>query len=80
MYVARRSLDRLPDVAMEPAAITRDYDFFFAPFLFPAETLYLNKLPGWRERSRRAACFLGEVWTKDAEALKKFAPILKVLG
>ncbi|HVR62780.1 MAG TPA: hypothetical protein VMU50_12835, partial [Polyangia bacterium] len=74
---ALRALDRAQIATMNPVAVGRRYDLFFASFLFPEETLYLEKIAGWREQARYAACFLGEVWTKDAERLRRHAPILK---
>ena len=47
--------------------INQDYELFFSIFLFPSQLLYLNSLKGWKENSKKKACFLGEVWTKDLE-------------
>ena len=73
---ARRALDRPAVATMDAIAVNRRYDLFFAAFLFPEETQYLPRIAGWREQARYAACFLGEVWTKDAARLKQHAPIL----
>src|SRR3954469_1349438 len=48
----RLSLGFLPEVVTEEVEINRDYDLFFAAFLFPAEAGSLRNLKGWRERSR----------------------------
>jgi hypothetical protein len=74
---ARRRLGLLPQAAMPEVRVTRSYDLFFAAFLFPEELLFLNRLRGWRERAKIAACFLGEVWTKDIERLRAHAPLLR---
>ncbi|HXI58228.1 MAG TPA: hypothetical protein VNO55_19310, partial [Polyangia bacterium] len=76
---ARRSLNLLAGMTMtmNPVTVDRKYDLFFAVFLFPAEVLYLNKVQGWREQSRHAACFLGEVWTKDRALLAQYRSLLR---
>ena len=74
---SRSSLGLLPAVVTEEVEITRDYEFFFAALLFPAEAGSLRNLKGWRERSRHAVCFLDDVWTKDTKVLETYAPILR---
>lgn len=74
---SRVSVGLLPEVVTEEVEVTREYDLFFAAFSFPAEAGSLRNLKGWRERSRQAACFLNEVWTKDTKVLKAYAPILR---
>jgi hypothetical protein len=82
--LGRRALDtsrrrlRLPvGSSFKETVVERDYELFFAPFLFPTEAGNLANLKGWRERSKLAACFLGELWTLDAELLRIYAPILR---
>ncbi|HYV65277.1 MAG TPA: glycosyltransferase [Myxococcales bacterium] len=43
----------------------RDYDLFFPIFNNPYELFTLAVAPGWRERCRRAACFIAEIWSCD---------------
>lgn len=74
---SRLSVGLLPEVVTEEVEVTGDYDLFFAAFLSPEEAGNLRNLKGWRERSRHAACFLGEVWTKDTKVLETYAPILR---
>lgn len=74
---ARRRMGLLPAAAIEEVRVSRAYDLFFAAFLFPAELRFLDKLKGWRDRSKKAVCFLGEVWNKNTELLRACAPILR---
>ncbi len=45
------------------ASVAGQHDLFFAIFSDSFELSYLRRLKGWRERCRRAVCFLTEVWT-----------------
>jgi hypothetical protein len=74
---ARRQIKRPMDLPMTATRVERDYEIFFAPLLFPAEVVYLKKLEGWQRRCAKKVCFLGEVWNKDREALRLFAPLLR---
>jgi Glycosyl transferases group 1/Resolvase, N terminal domain len=61
---------------IDDVPIDRDYEMFFAVFHFPANLAYLNKLKGWRQRCRTAACFLIEMWTPQ---IPSFRPYLRLL-
>ena len=74
---SRRGAGLPPGAPFAELEITRDYDLFFATFLFAAEVGNLAAVKGWRERCKRTACFLGEIWTKDVEMLRIYAPILR---
>lgn len=52
------------------------FDLFFAAFHFPWQLAHLNALTGWRERSRKAVCYLIEGWSKE---LPRYAPYLRLL-
>lgn len=56
--------------------LTRDYELFFAVFQFATDAAALNAVPGWRERSRLAACWLEELWAGD---LRRFQAQLALL-
>lgn len=49
--------------SMQPMRVTTEHDLFFAVIHDAYQLSYLNRLDGWRERSRRAVCLLMEVWT-----------------
>lgn len=57
-------------------SVTADHDLFFAVFHYPFQLSYLRRLSGWRERSRRAACFIIEMWQED---LTRFNDFLQAL-
>ena len=42
--------------------LERDYELFFPVFSNPFELYSLAMVPNWRERCRKAACFITEVW------------------
>ncbi len=41
----------------------RDFDLFFPVFSHPYELYSLATIPNWRQRCRKAACFITEVWS-----------------
>jgi hypothetical protein len=42
--------------------LERDYELFFPVFNHVHELFALSVVPEWRQRSRRAACFINEAW------------------
>lgn len=50
-----------PSMARTP--VTADHDLFFAAIADSYQLSYLERMPGWRERSRYAVCFLFEIWS-----------------
>jgi hypothetical protein len=83
VYKAVRFLTGSADVAervrpsLGAVPLQKDYDLFL-PFLnHPHEAHALYALEGWRERTRFAACYLGEAYTGDlprylVEMLRRF--------
>lgn len=43
--------------------LTQDYELFFPVFSNAFELYSLATIPNWRQRCRKAACFITEVWT-----------------
>jgi Glycosyl transferases group 1 len=43
--------------------LERDFEFFFPVFSHTYELYSLAVVPKWRQRCRRAACFINEVWS-----------------
>jgi hypothetical protein len=43
--------------------LERDYEFFFPVFSHTYELYSLAMIPNWRQRCRKAACFIIEVWS-----------------
>lgn len=65
-HLATRSRGFARQVAPRPPnrlLLDRDYDLFFPVFSNGYELYSLEVVPNWRERSRKAACFITEVWT-----------------
>ena len=54
-----------------------EYDLFFSVFHFPQHLSFLDRITGWRERCRKAACFLLELWTPDIEKHRRSLELLK---
>ena len=44
-------------------SLTQDYELFFPVFSHAFELYSLATIPNWRQRCRKAACFITEVWT-----------------
>jgi hypothetical protein len=45
--------------------LERDYELFFPVFNNAYELYALNAVEGWRQRSRKAACFVSEIWRQE---------------
>jgi hypothetical protein len=43
--------------------LTRDFELFFPVFSHSYELYSLAMIPNWRQRCRKAACFISEVWS-----------------
>lgn len=63
--------------SMRPATVTGQHDLFFAVFADSFELSYLRRLKGWRERCRRAVCFLTEVWTPGVSDNADYYEVLR---
>lgn len=53
-------------LALSPRAkvvLKRDFDLFFPVFSHTYELYSLATIPNWRQRCRKAACFINEVWS-----------------
>ena len=51
-------------LALPPPTVrlSRDYQLFLPVFNHPHELYALASVPGWRDRCRKAACFVSELW------------------
>jgi hypothetical protein len=58
-----RAALRLAPSPRGKVALERDYDLFFPVFSNAFELYSLATIPNWRQRCRKAACFITEVWT-----------------
>lgn len=50
--------------------LEKEYDLFFYVCQYPIDLLYLNTISNWREKCKKAVCWLDEVWVKDVDKLK----------
>ena len=64
LRLATRSRSVALRLAPRPATVRleRDYDLFLPVFNNAYELCALSAVPDWRRRSRRAACFVNEIW------------------
>jgi hypothetical protein len=69
-YKLARMATRSPEFAARfvpsprgKTVLTRDYELFFPVFSNAFELYSLATIPNWRQRCRKAACFITEVWT-----------------
>lgn len=51
--------------------LEREYDLFFYVCQYPIDFLYLNTISNWRDKCKKAVCWLDEVWVKDIDKLKR---------
>ena len=58
-----RTAQRLTPSPRGMVTLERDYELFFPIFSNAFELYSLATLPNWRQRCRKAACFITEVWT-----------------
>ncbi len=63
--------------SMRPTSVVGHHDLFFAVFTDAYELSYLRRLKGWRERCRRAVCFLTEVWSPGVESNADYYDVLR---
>jgi hypothetical protein len=54
---------RLAPYPRDKKILDRDFELFFPVFSHTHEIYALETIPNWRERSRKAACFITEVWS-----------------
>lgn len=65
---------RLPRAPRQP--IPGPFDLFFYVCMRPQNLLFLNSMDGWRERSGKAAAFLFETWSSQAEHSRHYLRLL----
>jgi hypothetical protein len=58
-----RLASRLVPSPRSKVVLTQDYELFFPVFSNAFELYSLATIPNWRQRCRKAACFITEVWT-----------------
>lgn len=63
--------------SMRSTPVVADHDLFFAVFSDAFELSYLRRLRGWRERCRRAVCFLTEVWSPGVPQNADYYDVLR---
>lgn len=51
--------------------LEKEYDLFFYVCQYPIDLLYLNTISNWREKCKKAVCWLDEVWVKEVDKLKQ---------
>jgi len=56
---------RLAPYPRNKVVLERDYELFFAVFNNSHQVYSLATIPNWRQRCRKAACFITEVWSSD---------------
>ncbi len=51
--------------------LEKEYDLFFYVCQYPVDLLYLNTVSNWRDKCKKAVCWVDEVWVKDVDRLKQ---------
>jgi hypothetical protein len=60
---SHRIARRLAPYPRNKVVLEREFELFFPVFSHTYELYSLATIPNWRERSRKAACFITEVWS-----------------
>jgi len=63
--------------SMAPARVQGEHDLFFMVVSDSNQLSFLERLKGWRERSRTAVCLLLEVWSRQVPANADYYRILR---
>lgn len=74
---ARRALGLRKTWPVAPMTVDRDYDLFFAVFHFPTHLAYLDRIKGWRQRCRKAVCFIVEMWSRQIPEYRRYLRLLE---
>jgi len=61
----------------EPIRVDGHYDLFFAVFHFAWQASYLHQLKEWRERSKKAVCFIIEQWVTELDDVAPYVEMLE---
>ncbi|WP_296516670.1 glycosyltransferase [Rhodopseudomonas sp.] len=56
---------RFAPASRNTVSLERDYELFFPMFSHAFELYSLATIPNWRQRCRKAACFITEVWSDN---------------
>lgn len=67
----------LPRAIDRDHRIERDYDLFFFFCAHPMDLVSLSHIKGWRERSRKAVCWIEEAWSSEFENHRKLLRLLE---
>jgi len=60
---SRHLARKLAPLPRSKVVLDRDFELFFPVFSHTQELYSLETIPNWRERSRKAACFIVEMWS-----------------
>lgn len=56
---------------MNDFKLEKEYDLFFYVCQYPIDLLYINTISNWRDKCKKAVCWVDEVWVKDVAKLKQ---------
>lgn len=74
--LARRSARVRINPGIREMRLDKDYDLFFMVCQFPRDLLSLNAVKGWRNRCRKAVCWIAEIWSGQVSELKNQLAVL----
>ncbi|MFL5575763.1 MAG: glycosyltransferase [Gemmatimonadaceae bacterium] len=61
---------------VDETEIDGEYDLFFAVFHFPHSLAFLDKIPGWRKRCKKAVAYVVEMWSPEIRFNLKYLRML----
>lgn len=64
----------MPNVG--PSSVVTEHDLFFGVFHHAYQLAFLHRVQGWRERCRRAACLIVELWSPEVEDNADYLQVL----
>ena len=68
------------DVNIEEVTVTGEYDLFCAWFALPSDIPHIQRLKGWRQRCKKAICYVGEHYTQEGAQNRRYFDMLRDLG
>ena len=63
--------------SMRPTVVRTNHDLFFTVIHDPWQLSYLRRLQGWRERCRRSACLIIEIWSGEVQEDADYLEVLR---
>lgn len=67
---------RRPEPVVKPLILEKNYDLLFVNCLFIHDLSALRECKNWRSRSKKAVCWITELWSRDLDRFDYYLEIL----